>query len=354
MSENGNGGASRQPPEPVISLQVPTARTAGDSSVFETLRHFDTPACLIEQDVDGAYHCLQVNERYLVLAQELAEAYPVWSHSIGLFEVLTNALADALTELLEKRQAIVGTCTVGDGAQSRAMSACLLPLRVGASAPRYFLATLTLDRREVSPRPLTTIEHGVRALKFAQQKSDPYTVSHQAHTANLAFWIATEMGLKGTELAELELGASLHDIGKIAIPLALLAKTATLTAEEMSLVRTHSGVGHEITSELNAPAMVRQIVRHHHECLDGSGYPDGLSGAAIALPVRIVSVADALEAMTTPRPYRRAFTLDRAIEELKRSAGRHHDGDVVATAEIVLNRAPHLLDAFAGQEDHRG
>jgi cyclic di-GMP phosphodiesterase len=123
-------------------------------------------------------------------------------------------------------------------------------------------------------------------------------------------------------LEALGMGGYFHDIGKIGIPDALLLKPGRLTAAEFEIVKQHTVIGDRLCGELRSLRHVRQIVRHHHERLDGSGYPDGLVGDAIPLVAQIVGIADVYDAMTTNRPYRRARTTADAFEELQADASR--------------------------------
>ena len=139
---------------------------------------------------------------------------------------------------------------------------------------------------------------------------------------------AVDLGLLDDE--SLEYGFILHDVGKIGIPDSILLKPETLTAAEQQLMQTHTLLGEQILAEL---ALVQgeglKVVRSHHERWDGCGYPDGLAGSAISLGVRIFAVADALDAMTSHRPYRRARRWSAAVSEIRRGAGSQFDPDIV-------------------------
>ena len=128
----------------------------------------------------------------------------------------------------------------------------------------------------------------------------------------------------------------LHDVGKVAIPDAVLQKPGRLTENEWVLMRAHAAVGADVVRRLPALRVLAPLIHAHHEKWDGSGYPDGLTGEEIPLGARIVAVADAYGAMTTDRPYRPACTPAAALAELRRCAGTQFDPDVVATVELVL------------------
>jgi putative two-component system response regulator len=148
--------------------------------------------------------------------------------------------------------------------------------------------------------------------------------------AETAVRIAAGFGLPADRMRELRLGALLHDLGKIAIPDAILRKSGTLTAGEYEIMKTHPRVGAELCQPLQSLRRVIPIIRSHHERLDGSGYPDGLAATQIPLEVRIVSVSDVYDALTTERPYRPGHPPARAVDMLRSEVEKGWwDGDVV-------------------------
>jgi putative nucleotidyltransferase with HDIG domain len=163
---------------------------------------------------------------------------------------------------------------------------------------------------------------------------------HWQQVAELAAAVARPLDLAPQTVARCELGGLVHDIGKVALPEGLLLKRGPLDPGEWSLMRAHSEVGEQMAREACVLEAVAEIVRHHHERFDGTGYPDGLAGTAIPVEARIVAACDAYSAMTTERPYQRARSQDDAIEELRRSAGSHLDPAVVEAliAELGARR----------------
>jgi putative nucleotidyltransferase with HDIG domain len=153
--------------------------------------------------------------------------------------------------------------------------------------------------------------------------------THTAGVAELAVSTAREAGLEGTQVEEVRRAAQLHDIGKLAVPDAILAKPGPLTPAEWAIMRRHTIVGAEIVAAAPALARVAPLVRASHERFDGAGYPDGLAGEAIPLGSRIVAVCDAFEAMTAERPYCPAMDVPAALEELRRCSGEQFDPLVV-------------------------
>lgn len=175
------------------------------------------------------------------------------------------------------------------------------------------------------------------ALADTVEKRDPYTGGHTQRVMRYTARIAEQMGLPEDEIANLRLSAILHDIGKVGIPDQILLKPGGLTDEESQTMRQHSIIAAEIMSHVTKLAPVLPGVRWHHERLDGSGYPDGLTAADLPLGARIVAVADAFDAMVTARPYRDAMPVEDARAELIRCAGTQFD---VRTVEALV----HLID----------
>jgi putative two-component system response regulator len=151
---------------------------------------------------------------------------------------------------------------------------------------------------------------------------DAYTEGHCQRLAAYAVTLGRALGLDRNELAALEYGGFLHDLGKIGVPDSVLLKPATLTADEHHRMQQHTIIGDRLCGGLRSLARVRGIVRHHHERLDGSGYPDGLRGDAIPLLAQVIGIVDVYDALTTARPYKEALARDRARDELRHEADR--------------------------------
>jgi HD-GYP domain-containing protein (c-di-GMP phosphodiesterase class II) len=179
------------------------------------------------------------------------------------------------------------------------------------------------------------------ALANALEAKDLYTADHARSIANLAVAVGQQMGVEGADLEDLRYGAIFHDIGKIAVPDAILHKAGPLTADERALVERHPIVGEQIVGPVPFLSEgVRSIVRHDHEHWDGTGYPDGLRGEQIPLGARIVLVVDAYHAMVSDRPYRRGMSAAEACRELQRHAGAQFDRRVVGALLRVLDPLP--------------
>ncbi|HEX5337664.1 MAG TPA: HD domain-containing phosphohydrolase [Gallionella sp.] len=186
------------------------------------------------------------------------------------------------------------------------------------------------------------LEDAVRAIAATVEMRDPYTAGHQGRVAKLAAAIATQMGLPEEQVHSVHLAGIVHDLGKIRIPAEILSKPGLLSDIEYSLIKTHPPAGYDILKGIDFPWPIAQMVRQHHERLDGSGYPQGLKGDAILLEARILAVADVVEAMSSHRPYRPGLGLDSALAEITRLRGTSFDADVV-DACLTLFRDKHYM-----------
>jgi HD-GYP domain-containing protein (c-di-GMP phosphodiesterase class II) len=181
----------------------------------------------------------------------------------------------------------------------------------------------------------------VEALANALEANDEYTSTHARWITDLSLRVGRELGLDSQTLKRLELGALLHDIGKIGIPSNILSKPGRLNGDERALVQTHPALGERIIAPIARLQDVRSIVRHCHERWDGRGYPDGLGGTEIPLESRIIFVCDAYHAMTTDRPYRKRVSHPEAVRRLAEGAGSQFDPRVVEVCLSVLAELRH-------------
>jgi ribonuclease P protein subunit RPR2 len=177
--------------------------------------------------------------------------------------------------------------------------------------------------------------HTVRALTNAVEARDAYTGKHAERVAAYGLEIARAIDARLADDPQAEMGFLLHDIGKVAIPDGILHKSQALTPEERALMRRHPVIGAEILAGIPFLDAAREVVRHHHERWDGSGYPDGLRGEEIPLSARVFAVADALDAITTERPYRGAQPFTAARAAIAAGSGTQFDPRVVAAFELV-------------------
>ncbi|OGR29138.1 MAG: hypothetical protein A2139_13380 [Desulfobacca sp. RBG_16_60_12] len=173
------------------------------------------------------------------------------------------------------------------------------------------------------------MEAFIQVMESTIAVKDPYTVVHQRQVTRIAYAIGQELGLAEDRLRDLCIAGALHDLGKIAIPSGLLAKSGKLNPLEFSLLKTHPQVAYNILKPINLPGNTAEIILQHHERLDGSGYPRGLTGHEIFLEARILGVADVLEAMCSHRPYRASLGLTVTLDELTKHQGVLYDAAVV-------------------------
>ena len=174
-----------------------------------------------------------------------------------------------------------------------------------------------------------TFEGTVNAWVSTVEIRDPYTAGHQRGVTQLACAIAREMGLPEEQIEGIRVAGLIHDIGKISVPLGILSKPTELTELERAMIQAHPQVGYDVVKTVEFPGPVAQIVLQHHERLDGSGYPQGLSGEKIILEARILAVADVVRAMSSLRPHRTALGIDKALEEISENRGILYDPEAV-------------------------
>lgn len=185
------------------------------------------------------------------------------------------------------------------------------------------------DRTLAEERLRARLEGTVRAVSALTDLRDPYTAGHQHKVTRLACATAEALGFPPDRLEGLRVASLLHDIGKMSVPAEILAKPSQLTPAEFGLIQVHPRAAYDVLRSIDFPWPVADIVLQHHECLDGSGYPQGLCGDAILLEARILAVADVVEAMCSHRPYRPAVGLPAALQELQANRGVLYDPDVV-------------------------
>ncbi len=204
--------------------------------------------------------------------------------------------------------------------------------RMFATGPEVFNQYLArFESANVDNGDSTSLMDTVTALAFTIDAKDHYTQGHSQAVSRLAAQIGQHIGLQKDELEEIRLAGILHDIGKIGVPESLLNKPSCLTPDEYELMKSHTTLGERILAPLKFKAIeaIKKIVRHHHERMDGKGYPDGLSGEYIPLGARIITIADCFDTIISDRAYKKACPLEEALEELRRGRGTQFDAKLL-------------------------
>ena len=191
-------------------------------------------------------------------------------------------------------------------------------------------AAIAMENANLYQKLHKTFLHTAEALAEAINSRDPYTGGHTRRVGQYAMELAAALGLPEDQIESLRLAAILHDIGKIGIDDAILRKSGVLSEEEMQKMKTHPDIGAKILGFVNEMQDVIPGVQHHHEWFDGKGYPSGMRGGEIPLIARIIAIADAFDALTTDRPYRKALEKEAALQIMADDEGKHFDPNLVS------------------------
>jgi putative nucleotidyltransferase with HDIG domain len=238
--------------------------------------------------------------------------------------VIGMALADRITKPIDQLIASMRVVSAGDYSRRVPVES---PDEIGYLATTFndMAGALQAQIREREEAYFRNLE----ALARAIDARDPYTFEHSARVAAISEQLAEGMGLPAADIIALRRGGLLHDVGKIGVPDRILAKTSPLTDDEWASIRRHPVIGFEMLKDVPFLQPSLDSVRHHHERWDGEGYPDRLKGDTISQLARIVTVADAFDAMTSDRPYRKGFSFQFAARTIMSEAGRQFDPAVV-------------------------
>ena len=199
------------------------------------------------------------------------------------------------------------------------------------------------NRKESADRMRKALGATVQAIAVTVETRDPYTAGHQRRVADLARAMATEMNLPADQIDGIRMVAIIHDLGKLSVPAEILSKPTKLTALEFSLIKTHAQSGYDILKDIDFPWPIARIVLEHHERMNGSGYPNGLTGDNMLLESQILAVADVVESMASHRPYRPSLGIEAALEEIEKNRGTLYDtGAVDACLRVFREKSYHL------------
>jgi putative nucleotidyltransferase with HDIG domain len=291
--------------------------------------------------VSGPVASMLMEERRPLRLQEISR-HPDLRLECGALEAVGAALAAPLVTDC----ALLGVLLLGErSGEADFQREDLETLQVMCGAAAVSLETAGLFRHHEE----TTLT-ALAALAEAVESKDPDSRGHTHRVAGYATAIARALDLTAEEVEAIRRGALLHDLGKTAVPDTILNKRGRLNDEEMTAMREHPLVGANVLRPLRSLSHAHEIVLHHHERVDGNGYPDGLSGEAFSIGARIVAVADSFDAMTTHRPYRSAMTVEDTLAVLQQNSGTQYDVAVVEAliAEVRAGRIRvHIADRKA-------
>jgi diguanylate cyclase (GGDEF)-like protein len=217
--------------------------------------------------------------------------------------------------------------------------------RRGRNCSRLFSDLTAHDLAAEEPEAIRLAQ----ALSLSAGVREGVPEQHAEEVARLAGVIATDLALPDDMILRCRLGGWLHDIGKVAIPDSILIKPSALDESEWRIMQTHAEVGEQLVRRIQSVGSAALAVRHHHEHVDGTGYPDALAGDAIPVEARVIAVADAYSAITADRPYRRSRTSQEALAELRACAGRHHDPTAVEALARAIAAGGRPIGAQAGR-----
>lgn len=228
-------------------------------------------------------------------------------------------------------------------ALAQAVSAVVLWVAIQLTESR---TTALRERRLANEALRRSLHQAIGSLAQACLHRDPAVSVHQRRVAHLAVVLGRRLGFTEDALEGLELAALIHDIGQIEVPGEILSRPGPLTAAEFELIKQHPAMGYEILKDIEFPWPLAEIIYQHHENLDGSGYPRGLSGEQICKEARILRVCDTVEAMCSHRVFRTPLGVDKALQEIERMAGRKLDAEVVVACLAVFREEGYQFPVY--------
>ncbi|MBC2714789.1 MAG: response regulator [Desulfobacteraceae bacterium] len=239
--------------------------------------------------------------------------------------VISMGAYDFLLKPFQKKQVLI---SVSNALRRRALD---LQSQFEVQNLENIIQDQTQDLFKANERLNNILDGIIKAMSLAVESRDPYTAGHQQRVADIAVAIAIRMNFSLERIQYLKMAGLIHDIGKISVPAEILCKPTRLSDSEFNIMKEHPLTGFKILKEIEFPYPLAKIVYQHHERLDGSGYPNGLSGDETYMEAKILAVADVVEAMASHRPYRPSLGVDIALDEIRKNRGRMFDPDVVDT-----------------------
>jgi PAS domain S-box-containing protein/putative nucleotidyltransferase with HDIG domain len=287
---------------------------------------YATTDSIIVHDLEGK--CIYANERACQFyGYDEEELLKINLYELNAPEQLDTVKAK-IAELIEKKQLTFESIHV---CKDKPLAPVEISSLIIESEGRKLIVSAVCDiskrkrteeeLRQTSLRLQRAIEGAINAVALTTEIRDPYTAGHQHRVAKLACSIGRELGLSNEQIEGVRVAGTLHDIGKIYVPAEILSRPGRLRQNEINLVKDHAQVGYDLLSTIEFPWPVAQIVLQHHERVNGSGYPHGLSGDDILIEAQIMSVADVVEAMASHRPYRPALSIEEALLEISQQRG---------------------------------
>lgn len=255
-------------------------------------------------------------------------------------EVMPQDIAERRLRLIRKAYEEEQAQIFEDEREGRYFHNIFVPIKIPGREEKtvQVISRDITERRKAEQQLARSFVVLAETVSRAMASRDPYTAGHERRVAELARLVGQKMGLDENTLMGLYIGGLLHDIGKIATPESILSKSGELIEEEWSLLRAHAKRGYDILKHADLPWPVADMTLHHHERLDGSGYPHGISGERLSLEVRILGVCDVVEAMISHRPYRPARSREQVIQEIETGRGTKYDARVVDVMLEIVER----------------
>ncbi len=288
-------------------------------------------------DMDGFETLERLNQQHidipvLFLTGAGTMDYAVKAINLGAYDFLTKPIADIeLFHIKVKRAAEKRHFLLQEKAYKKRLEAEVQNKTRELAQKNMLLERYSNDLENATVQIMTS-------LQTAMEEKDGYTAGHTRRVTELALLLGQSAGMSGDDITVLRRASQFHDIGKLVIDLSCIQKAGALTPEEWELIKKHPGIGASIIEPLTFMERERDIIRHHHEKLDGSGYPDGIGGNDLEVLTRIITIADSYDAMTSRRNYRRNLTSAEAVGELRRCAGSQFDPELVEIfAGVVLS-----------------